>query len=142
LYVCQCVLSHGVLRVARMPKKAARPTPRGGFASTGKSEHRLKRAALKRAASKRPKWRADTLHFPEEAQAIVCGLLCELRLAEVPVDSDDAKRLRRYATAPHKVLKELVSRSACPPGRGGTRDEGPDAKSPTRAPTQNPRRRG
>ncbi|KAJ1457574.1 P-loop containing nucleoside triphosphate hydrolase protein [Pelagophyceae sp. CCMP2097] len=94
-----------------MPKKAARPTPRGGFASTGKSEHRLKRAALKRAASKRPKWRADTLHFPEEAQAIVCGLLCELRLAEVPVDSDDAKRLRRYATAPHKVLKELVSRS-------------------------------
>eukprot|EP00629_Pelagomonadales_sp_RCC1024_P011007 CAMPEP_0119279530 /NCGR_PEP_ID=MMETSP1329-20130426/20979_1 /TAXON_ID=114041 /ORGANISM="Genus nov. species nov., Strain RCC1024" /LENGTH=61 /DNA_ID=CAMNT_0007280077 /DNA_START=72 /DNA_END=254 /DNA_ORIENTATION=+ len=39
--------------------------------------------------------RAEALHFPEAAQAAVCELLCDLRLAETD-DKEESKRLERY----------------------------------------------
>ena len=58
--------------------------------------------------------RAMPLHFPEQAQHLVCELLCDLRLAELDADDDERSRLERYKRSPHKVLKELETARHCP----------------------------
>ena len=54
--------------------------PRDNGKRTKKQEHRVARAT-RRGVVAAP--RAMPLHFPEQAQHLVCELLCDLRLAEL-----------------------------------------------------------
>ncbi|KAH8087733.1 helicase [Aureococcus anophagefferens] len=93
--------------------------PRDNGKRTKKQEHRVARAT-RRGVVAAP--RAMPLHFPEQAQHLVCELLCDLRLAELDADDDERSRLERYKRSPHKVLKELETAplpvgAAAPPRR-------------------------
>ena len=85
--------------------------PRDNGKRTKKQEHRVARAT-RRGVVAAP--RAMPLHFPEQAQHLVCELLCDLRLAELDADDDERSRLERYKRSPHKVLKELETARHCP----------------------------
>ena len=59
--------------------------------------------------------RAEQLHFPDDVQAVVCELLCDLRLPTT-TDTLARRKLEKYKKEPRKVLKALEARR-----RGATR---------------------
>ncbi|KAH8052988.1 helicase [Aureococcus anophagefferens] len=89
--------------------------PRDNGKRTKKQEHRVARAT-RRGVLAAP--RAMPLHFPEQAQHLVCELLCELRLAELDADDDERSRLERYKRSPHK-LSGRVRLNLCREAKGG-----------------------
>ena len=53
--------------------------------------------------------RAEQLHFPDDVQAVVCELLCDLRLPTT-TDTLARRKLEKYKKEPRKVLKALEAR--------------------------------
>ena len=80
-----------------MGKKTARPHGRGANKKT-KGARQFK--GMKAAP------RAEVLHFPDDVQALVCELLCDLRLPTT-TDTLARRKLQKYKGEPRKVLREL-----------------------------------
>ena len=71
--------------------------------------------------------RAEQLHFPDDVQAVVCELLCDLRLPTT-TDTLARRKLEKYKKEPRKVLKALEAR------RRGARQEAFGVAPPTPPP--------
>ena len=73
--------------------------------------------------------RAEQLHFPDDVQAVVCELLCDLRLPTT-TDTLARRKLEKYKKEPRKVLKALEAR------RRGARHEAFGVAPPTPPPVR------
>ena len=73
--------------------------------------------------------RAEQLHFPDDVQAVVCELLCDLRLPTT-TDTLARRKLEKYKKEPRKVLKALEAR------RRGARQEAFGVAPPTPPPVR------
>ena len=73
--------------------------------------------------------RAEQLHFPDDVQAVVCELLCDLRLPTT-TDTLARRKLEKYKKEPRKVLKALEAR------RCGARHEAFGVAPPTPPPVR------